>query len=180
METQSAANCMEALGNTTRLEIFRLLVRAGPNGAPVGRLQQRLGIPASTLSHHIARLVRVGLVSQERQSRVLICRAEYARMDALLGFLGAECCQGLGADGVSANEDRGVDCSFGAAAGDAARDAAGDAARDTAGKHSSEGARGNPNTRGDTRGDETRGDETHGDDTGNDDTTNNTNNPGVA
>ncbi|MCH8887345.1 MAG: helix-turn-helix transcriptional regulator [SAR324 cluster bacterium] len=171
METQSAANCMEALGNTTRLEIFRLLVRAGPNGAPVGRLQQRLGIPASTLSHHIARLVRVGLVSQERQSRVLICRAEYARMDALLGFLGAECCQGLGADGVSANEDRGVDCSFGAAAGDAARDAA----RDTAGKHSSEGARGNPNTRGDTR-----GDETHGDDTGNDDTTNNTNNPGVA
>ena len=176
METQSAANCMEALGNTTRLEIFRLLVRAGPNGAPVGRLQQRLGIPASTLSHHIARLVRVGLVSQERQSRVLICRAEYARMDALLGFLGAECCQGLGADGVSANEDRGVDCSFGAAAGDAA----GDAARDTAGKHSSEGARGNPNTRGDTRGDETHGDETHGDDTGNDDTTNNTNNPGVA
>ena len=176
METQSAANCMEALGNTTRLEIFRLLVRAGPNGAPVGRLQQRLGIPASTLSHHIARLVRVGLVSQERQSRVLICRAEYARMDALLGFLGAECCQGLSADGVSANEDRGVDCSFGAAAGDAARDAA----RDTAGKHSSEGARGNPNTRGDTRGDETHGDETHGDDTGNDDTTNNTNNPGVA
>ena len=176
METQSAANCMEALGNTTRLEIFRLLVRAGPNGAPVGRLQQRLGIPASTLSHHIARLVRVGLVSQERQSRVLICRAEYARMDALLGFLGAECCQGLGADGVSANEDRGVDCSFGAAAWDAA----GDAARDTSGKHSSEGARGNPNTRGDTRGDETHGDETHGDDTGNDDTTNNTNNPGVA
>ena len=171
METQSAANCMEALGNTTRLEIFRLLVRAGPNGAPVGRLQQRLGIPASTLSHHIARLVRVGLVSQERQSRVLICRAEYARMDALLGFLGAECCQGLGADGVSANEDRGVDCSFGGTTGDAA----GDAARDTAGKHSSEGARGNPNTRGDTR-----GDETHGDDTGNDDTTNTTNNPGVA
>ena len=160
METQSAANCMEALGNSTRLEIFRLLVRAGPNGAPVGRLQQRLGIPGSTLAHHIARLGRVGLVSQERHSRVLICRAEYARMDALLEFLGAECCQGLGADGVSASEDCGVDCSLGGAAGD------------TAGKHFGEGARGNPNTRGDARDGETHGDETHGDDTGNDDTNN--------
>ena len=100
---------MEALGNTTRLEIFRLLVRAGPNGAPVGRLQELLGIPGSTLSHHIARLVRVGLVSQERRSRVLICRAEYARMDALLSFLGEECCQGLAADDASATGDGAVD-----------------------------------------------------------------------
>ncbi len=113
METDNAAKCMEALGNTTRLEIFRLLVRAGPNGAPVGRLQEMLGIPGSTLSHHIARLVRVGLVSQERRSRVLICRAEYARMDALLAFLGEECCQGLGADDASASEDSGVDCGDG-------------------------------------------------------------------
>ncbi|MEE8435451.1 MAG: metalloregulator ArsR/SmtB family transcription factor [bacterium] len=109
METNNAANCMEALGNTTRLEIFRLLVRAGPDGAPVGRLQERLGIPGSTLSHHIARLVRVGLVSQERHSRVLICRAEYARMDALLAFLGEECCQDLGLDDASDREDYGAE-----------------------------------------------------------------------
>ncbi len=98
METLIAADCLEALGNPTRLEIFRLLVRAGPAGAPVGRLQEALGIPASTLSHHLARLVRVGLVSQERQSRVLLCRAEYKRMDALLAYLGDNCCQGLPGD----------------------------------------------------------------------------------
>ena len=117
METNNAANCMEALGNTTRLEIFRLLVRAGPEGAPVGRLQERLGIPGSTLSHHIARLVRVGLVSQERRGRVLICRAEFARMEALLAFLGEECCQGLGAEGPSGSENCGLDYGFGDAAG---------------------------------------------------------------
>ena len=138
METNNAATCMEALGNTTRLEIFRLLVRAGPNGAPVGRLQEKLGIPGSTLSHHIARLVRVGLVSQERRSRVLICRAEYARMDALLAFLGAECCQGLGVDGALADEDCDVDCK------------AGDTAMNTAGSHSGTVSRSGPNAEDDT------------------------------
>ena len=78
----------------------------------MGRLQELLGIPGSTLSHHIARLVRVGLVSQERRSRVLICRAEYARMDALLGFLGEECCQGLATNGDSAGEGGNLDCSL--------------------------------------------------------------------
>ena len=95
METSQAANCLEALGSPTRLEIYRLLVQAGPGGAVVGDLQARLGIPASTLSHHLARLVRVGLITQERHSRNLVCRASYDRMNGLLGFLSDHCCQGL-------------------------------------------------------------------------------------
>ena len=95
MDTTIAATCLDALGNPTRLEIFRLLVRAGPEGASVGDLQGRLVIPGSTLSHHLSRLVRVGLVSQQRRSRTLVCRAEYARMDGLLEYLTDNCCEGL-------------------------------------------------------------------------------------
>jgi DNA-binding transcriptional ArsR family regulator len=95
METLHAARCLEALGSPTRLEIYRLLVQAGPGGAVVGDLQARLGIPASTLSHHLSRLVRVGLISQERHSRTLVCRANYARMTGLLGYLSDNCCAGL-------------------------------------------------------------------------------------
>ena len=61
----------------------------------VGGLQARLGIPASTLSHHLSRLVRVGLIGQERQSRNLVCRANYTHMNALLAYLRDQCCQGL-------------------------------------------------------------------------------------
>ena len=92
MKIKHAAVQLEALGNPTRLQIFRTLVRAGDAGMPVGRLQERMGIAASTLSHHLHRLILTGLVSQERQSTVLICRADYAAMGALLGFLASECC----------------------------------------------------------------------------------------
>ncbi len=92
---ENAASCLEALGSPTRLEIYRLLVRAGPGGAAVGELQERMGIPASTLSHHISKLVRVGLVTQQRQSRTLLCHANYERMNGLLAYLGENCCQGL-------------------------------------------------------------------------------------
>ena len=86
MKLDHAAAQLEALGNPTRLKIYRSLVRAGDSGLPVGRLQERIGIAASTLSHHLHRLILTGLVSQERQSTVLICRANYPAMDALLGF----------------------------------------------------------------------------------------------
>jgi ArsR family transcriptional regulator len=92
MKLDHAAAQLEALGNPTRLKIYRALVRAGDPGLPVGRLQERIGIAASTLSHHLHRLILTGLVSQERQSTVLICRANYPAMDALLGFLSNECC----------------------------------------------------------------------------------------
>jgi ArsR family transcriptional regulator len=92
MKVEQAARQLEALGNPTRLRIYRALVRAGEPGLPVGRLQERIGIAASTLSHHLHRLILTGLVTQERQATTLICRANYATMDALLGFLTAECC----------------------------------------------------------------------------------------
>lgn len=92
MKVEQAAGQLEALGNPTRLRIYRALVRAGEPGLPVGRLQERIGIAASTLSHHLHRLILTGLVTQERQATTLICRANYATMDLLLGFLTAECC----------------------------------------------------------------------------------------
>ena len=98
METAIAARCLRALGSPTRLEIFRLLVQAGPDGAVVGDLQAKLNIPASTLSHHCSRLVQVGLVTQQRRGRHLICHADYRRMNALVTYLGENCCQGLGAE----------------------------------------------------------------------------------
>lgn len=92
MEIELAAKQMEALGNVTRLSIYRTLVRAGHDGLSVGKLQERIGIAASTLSHHLQRLIATGLVSQERQATTLICRAQYPAMNALVGFLVEECC----------------------------------------------------------------------------------------
>jgi ArsR family transcriptional regulator, arsenate/arsenite/antimonite-responsive transcriptional repressor len=92
MKLEKAAKQLEALGSPTRLQVYRILVRAGDGGLPVGRLQNRLGIAASTLSHHLHRLILTGLVTQERQATTLICRASYPAMDTLLGFLADECC----------------------------------------------------------------------------------------
>ncbi|CAN7660244.1 metalloregulator ArsR/SmtB family transcription factor [Devosia sp. LjRoot16] len=92
MNIETAAAQLEALGNPTRLNIYRTLVRAGGSGLPVGKLQLKLDIAASTLSHHIRKLVEVNLVSQERQATTLICRANYASMNGLLGYLADECC----------------------------------------------------------------------------------------
>ena len=92
MKLEQAARQLEALGNPTRLQVYRTLVRAGDAGLPVGRLQERIGIAASTLSHHLHRLILTGLVTQERQATTLICRANYPAMDLLLGFLSEECC----------------------------------------------------------------------------------------
>lgn len=92
MKIDDAASRLEALGNRTRLQIYRALVRAGRPGMPVGRLQDKLKIPASTLSHHIKTLVSVGLVSQVRESTTLICHANFDAMRGLVDFLVAECC----------------------------------------------------------------------------------------
>jgi ArsR family transcriptional regulator len=92
MKIEQAAKQLEALGNPTRLKVYRALVRAGDDGLPVGRLQEKLGVAASTLSHHLHRLILTGLVSQERQVTTLICRANYPAMNSLVGFLVDECC----------------------------------------------------------------------------------------
>jgi DNA-binding transcriptional ArsR family regulator len=98
MNIEQAAKQLEALGNTTRLQVYRTLVRAGEAGLPVGQIQERLGIPASTLSHHLQRLLLTGLVTQERQATTLICRANYPVMNDLLGFLADECCAESGCE----------------------------------------------------------------------------------
>ena len=78
-------------GNPTRLQIYRLLV-GGQSGLSVGTLQGRMEMAASTLSHHLKRLIEAGLVTQERHATTLVCRAVYAEMWALIGFLQDECC----------------------------------------------------------------------------------------
>jgi len=92
MKLEQAAKQLEALGNPTRLNLYRMLVRAGDAGRSVGTLQESLGIAASTLSHHLHRLILTGLVTQERQATTLICRANYPVMNSLIGFLADECC----------------------------------------------------------------------------------------
>jgi DNA-binding transcriptional ArsR family regulator len=92
MKLNDAASRLEALGNPTRLRIYRALVRAGDPGLAVGKLQSRLSVPASTLSHHLKTLIIVGLITQERDATTLICRANYPAMRGLVEFLVAECC----------------------------------------------------------------------------------------
>ncbi len=91
-ELQAVAACLEALGNETRLSIYRLLVRAGPAGMAVGELQRELAIPASTLTHHLSRLLWVALIHQRREGRRLICSTDFSGMDSMLAFLTRECC----------------------------------------------------------------------------------------
>ena len=92
MKLEKAARQLEALGNPTRLAIYRGLIRVGREGSSVGEIRKKLEIPASTLSHHIARLVQAGLISQERDSRTLYCKADFLNMDALMTFLVENCC----------------------------------------------------------------------------------------
>ena len=92
MKLDDAAARLEALGNPTRLKIYRTLVRAGDEGMPVGRLQERLDIAASTLSHHLKSLVGVGLVTQTREGTTLVCHANYDVMRGLIGYMVEECC----------------------------------------------------------------------------------------
>lgn len=95
MTLETAADCLAQLGNPTRLAIYRLLVRAAPDGLSVGEIRTHLDVPPSTLTHHIQHLGLAGLVEQTRQGRVLICRADFDRMDALIAYLADECCLGV-------------------------------------------------------------------------------------
>jgi ArsR family transcriptional regulator, arsenate/arsenite/antimonite-responsive transcriptional repressor len=92
MKLEKASAQLEALGHPVRLRIFRLLVRAGLDGLPVGAVQDKLDMPASTLSHHIRKLIDTGLVTQERHGTTLISRASYPAMQSLLTYLTEECC----------------------------------------------------------------------------------------
>lgn len=99
MKLDDAAAHLEALGNPTRLKIYRALIRAGAAGMAVGRLQEKLKIAPSTLSHHIKTLVMGGLVTQVREATTLVCHANYDVMRELVQFLVAECCAESADDG---------------------------------------------------------------------------------
>jgi ArsR family transcriptional regulator, arsenate/arsenite/antimonite-responsive transcriptional repressor len=89
-----AVNALGALAHETRLAVFRMLVKAGPDGMIAGGIAEHCGVPPSTMSHHLVTLERAGLVQSERESRLIHYRADYANMRRLLTFLMEDCCQG--------------------------------------------------------------------------------------
>lgn len=99
MDTETAAKAFKEMGHPARLAIFRYLVKAGDQGAPVGELQQALQIPNSTLSHHISALVHANLVHQRREGRTLYCVPEFDTLNALVDFMVNECCVGTSGSG---------------------------------------------------------------------------------
>lgn len=96
MDAGSAIVTLGALAQEHRLALFRLLVQAGEDGMAAGAIADALGVPGSSLSFHLAQLSRAGLIVQRRQHRSLIYSADYAHMNALLGYLMENCCAGAG------------------------------------------------------------------------------------
>ena len=94
MEKTIAIASLAALAQETRLDIFRLLVQAGPDGLPAGRIAERLGLPSATLSFHLTQLKQTGLAACRRDGRSLIYAARFAAMTDLLAYLTENCCQG--------------------------------------------------------------------------------------
>jgi ArsR family transcriptional regulator, arsenate/arsenite/antimonite-responsive transcriptional repressor len=94
MNIALAVDKLAALAQETRLTIFRLLVQAGPEGMNAGAIAEAVGIPAATLSFHIAQLVRAGLVASRQESRFIFYSANFPAMDDLIADLTDNCCQG--------------------------------------------------------------------------------------
>jgi ArsR family transcriptional regulator, arsenate/arsenite/antimonite-responsive transcriptional repressor len=94
MESEAAILSLAALAQSTRLEVFRLLVKHEPQGVPAGELARLVSIPQNTMSSHLNILARAGLVTAERQSRSIIYRANLASFQALTLFLVQDCCGG--------------------------------------------------------------------------------------
>jgi DNA-binding transcriptional ArsR family regulator len=94
MDSQNAVSGLSALAHPGRLEVFRLLVRAGPEGMAAGEIARATGILANTLSANLNVLAGAGLVSSRREGRSIIYAAGYDRMSELLAFLMEDCCGG--------------------------------------------------------------------------------------
>jgi ArsR family transcriptional regulator len=94
MAAPHALAALAALGQPTRLEIFRLLVRREPKGLPAGAIAEAVGCPHNTLSTHIAILARSGLVQGNREGRTITYRADAVGIRALIAFLVTDCCDG--------------------------------------------------------------------------------------
>ena len=101
MEESDVVRSLAALAQAARLQVFRALVIAGPRGMTPSVIAESLGAPANTLSFHLKELLNAGLVTQERQGRNLIYRASFENMNALLGYLTQNCCQGASATSCS-------------------------------------------------------------------------------
>ena len=94
MEIDGATAMLGALAQETRLEVFRLLVRRGPDGAPAGEIARALSVPHNTMSSHLSILAHAGLVASRREGRSIIYRVDFEGTRALLAFLLEDCCQG--------------------------------------------------------------------------------------
>ena len=105
MQSTEAITALAALANEHRLSLFRLLVRAGADGLPAGAIAAELGLANSSLSFHLSQLNQAGLVTQERLGRSLIYSADYAAVNALVGYLMENCCAGAGGCAPEANCD---------------------------------------------------------------------------
>lgn len=98
---EEAAQGFAAAGSEPRLEVLLALVRAGPEGLTVGEIQQRLGLPASTLAHHLRFLAAGGLIEQEKNGRAVHNRAAFGTIEALAAFLLNECCAEVPRSGIA-------------------------------------------------------------------------------
>ena len=94
MEKTDAIAALSGLAHETRLEIFRVLVEAGPDGVPAGQIGGRLGLAPATLSFHLNHLKHAGLIARRRNGRSLIYSANYRAMNALVVYLTENCCRG--------------------------------------------------------------------------------------
>jgi DNA-binding transcriptional ArsR family regulator len=94
MDISNAVNALEAMAHKTRLSVFRLLVQAGPAGLTAGAIADRLGARQNTMSSHLAKLHRAGIVSSERDGRNIIYRADFDAVSNLIVYLMEDCCAG--------------------------------------------------------------------------------------
>ena len=106
MDTKAAVRSLAALAQESRLEVFRLLVQAGPEGLPAGEIAGHLGIPASTLSFHVKALAQAGLVDAAQRGRFVFYSTDFAAMNGLIAFLGENCCGGRACVPVAATGAR--------------------------------------------------------------------------
>ena len=94
MESENVVLALAALAQSTRLDVFRLLVKQEPDGLAAGDIARALAVPQNTMSSHLAVLSRAGLISAQRFSRSIIYRAELSHLRAVMLFMLKDCCEG--------------------------------------------------------------------------------------